>query len=126
MRHDFRPGPSGYFTAMRVEPPSMTMKGTGAVPGHVSRPATAGKFVRCTEELASDSSPRLPHWRKKSEPPRDPVTAHLSGPPLRRSAGTSTSSVPPGVRATVSAGPGTRTPSKAAGASPLVLATIEY
>jgi hypothetical protein len=53
----------GYFTAMRVEAPSMTMKETGAVPGHESRPATAGKCVRCVDALASDSSPRLPHGR---------------------------------------------------------------
>ena len=53
----------GYFTAMRVEPPSGTAKETGAVPGHESTPATGGKFVRCVDALASESSPRLPHGR---------------------------------------------------------------
>lgn len=35
-----------YFTAIRAVPPSVTLNGTGAEPGHVSVPETGGKFVR--------------------------------------------------------------------------------
>ena len=73
-----------YFTATRAVPPSVTVNGTGAEPGHASVPATGGKFVRRTVDEERESSPRFPQMRNARRPrPRHDACERPGLEPLR-------------------------------------------